>query len=156
MTVSRRYTVAALALIGCLAADCPPDEPDEPGPAYVLDGVPVHVDGAGPSEAAMILAVELYRRDVLELLELEPDDEAELWASLDRIVWTADAVPGGGTYDDGRLRLEYAGCALEGPLYRLLVTHYRLIYDGRPEPPAEDLAWAEELTAAHAPAVCSL
>lgn len=158
----RRIAVSGLAfvlpLITALWAACGLIE-IVPSPVYDHDGVPVYVaNGKGPSEPAMRLAIELYRYHVIDYLEITLEDESGYWHALTSIHWTGDTLPGGGSYDraTASIRLQYTGCAVDGPLYRSLLAHYHMLALGTDALADEDLAWAEALSHDYAPAICAI
>lgn len=148
-----RY-VAAAAVAALLIA-CP-DDPDHE--RYEIDGLPVVlVDGVGPEQTDMQLAVEVFRREVQSEFAISRDTEASAWGQLTEVRWTGDDVPDGGTYntDTAKIRLQWQGCVLEGPLYLRLIEHYLYSTTGS----TNHLGfreWAEDLRAETALILCAL
>lgn len=130
------------ALVVFLAAcGCGEDEDENVG--YEIDRVPiVLVEGTGPEEGEMVLAVELYRREAETHFDMVLTEEQLKWRAIEEIAWTGDSVPDDGRYDAKakKLLLRWRGCVVDSPLYWLLTQHY-----SDAAPTDLDRAWAEQL-----------
>ncbi len=123
-----------------------------PDKTYTIDGVQVVLENRiGPKQEQMTLAVELFRREAEEYFDASPDEERQVWRSLQEIRWTKHPVLDHAHYDQD-VNIVYAnwlGCTLNVPFYTALLHHYV------DEPTEEDLAWADWLHDENAPVVCT-
>lgn len=147
--------VVAAAMAALMIA-CP--DPDDPtGDRYEIDGLSVVLeDGEGPTPLDMQLAVEVFRREVQTEFAISRETEASAWDALAEVRWTGDAVAEGGTYDTdvAKIRMQWQGCVLEGPLYLRMIEHYLFVTTGS----LTHLGfreWADELTAETKPILCN-
>lgn len=120
---------------------------------YRFENVLVVVEnGNGPAEDRMHEAFYRFRKAAIELFKLDVVDEYNMWCSINEIRWDDELVPPiGGVYDPetAKLRLEYHGCIIDPPLYRLLATHYYHEMTGRTDLPDTVIQWAEDLSGAN-------
>lgn len=144
-----------LAVVAFLLAACNGND-DGPAPnetVYDVAGVRVVVENEnGPKQTTMLLASEVYRREAIEYLEIDADVDEVIWQEVAEIRWADGLVPPiGGQYDAeaGKILLEYHGCIVDPPLFQMLMAHYHYQLTGETEQPAEDVTWAEELSAAN-------
>ena len=117
---------------------------------YRVDRVLVVVEnGNGPDADRMLDAIRVFRRAATELFELGVLEEYNVWNAIAEIRWRA--APIGGLYDPATasLRLEYHGCIIDPPLYRLLASHYRYELTGKTDLPDTLVQWAEDLSGAN-------
>jgi len=147
-----RSAIVVFSAFPVLAAfGCHPD--DEP--AYELDGVPVEIDGDGPTEEEMTLTVETYRMQVALEFGISPAREIEVWRQIDEIRWTDEGIAGEGSYDPAtrRLRLNWPGCAAWSALYPKLTEHYVRVLTGSDDA-SEHKEWALALARNTAEILC--
>jgi hypothetical protein len=119
---------------------------------YQIDDVLVVVEnGNGPDQGQMLEAVHRFRCAASEMFELGAE-ECDIWRSINEIRWDAEPVPpDGGVYDPeaAKLQLEYHGCTVESPLYRLLATHYYHEMTGETDLPDTTVQWVDDLSGAN-------
>jgi|GEM_PF-5646235 len=137
----------ALALVACNLGD------DVDETTYRVGGVTVVIENDnGPEEAVMVLAAEIFRRAAFDHFSIDVDTDDVIWREIEEIRWKAGLIPPiGGNYDHESLKisLEYHGCIVDAPLFRLLAAHYNYQLTADPKLPEADVTWAEELSAAN-------